>query len=314
MRDVWSLALCAAATILAAPACGFYGGGDDTATLDATAPVPDASVPPDAWVDVTDCAVELPCPAADTNKVSVCGRLYDVETDQVIDVAGAMGEACTAAATDGPCALRVRFYDALDFVSNPEVATPLEPTSLRIDACGRFVAVGVPRPQLGFLGVVVDDGEGAPDDHRPAVESRSVASGEPLARFRAYAYRRATDLAWSTQAGLIAADGQSFADRGAILGIFLDGTAAPVSGVTITTDGAVEPQDTWAFSDGDRARHTVDPALDATGANGSTLLVNSNLVEHSGTGAEPSGCEWPALLAMAAPGVLFVDPMPISCP
>ena len=55
-------------------------------------------------------------------------------------------------------------------------------------------------------------------------------------------------------------------------------------------------------------------ALDATGANGSTLLVNSNLVEHSGTGAEPSGCEWPALLAMAAPGVLFVDPMPISCP
>ena len=86
MRDVWSLALCAAATILAAPACGFYGGGDDTATLDATAPVPDASVPPDAWVDVTDCAVELPCPAADTNKVSVCGRLYDVDgVDMIVD-------------------------------------------------------------------------------------------------------------------------------------------------------------------------------------------------------------------------------------
>jgi hypothetical protein len=87
--------------------------------------------------------------------------------------------------------------------------------------------------------------------------------------------------------------GATYAETGGIVGIFVDPAAAaepplaggPVGGVAITRDGVATADDDSYFSNLYADRTTVDADQDATGANGSALLVGSATpVPHSGTG------------------------------
>lgn len=298
---VWGLALL--------PGCILYEAPDRAERADA-ALVPwdfDARVEVDAGVTEMACGPDLACPTASPGRVSVCGRLFDVETGVGIEAASPRWQACGSGeeATDGPCQLDIRFYDALDFAGNPNGATPLTYQTLLRDDCGRFVAHNVQRPSLGFLGIGVDDGAGQPDDHRLTGVAFAVSSGQVRSREPVFALQRATDTAWSAQAGLGAS---TFVDRGAILTLFTDDEGTPVPGVRVTSNGSVRAADDFYYSDLDpKTRATVDPSRTTTGPNGASLMLNSSLVEHSGAGGEPAGCSWSSGLAASIPGVLFVQ-------
>ena len=116
-----------------------------------------------------------------------------------------------------------------------------------------------------------------------------------------FAVRNETDTAWSTSAGLV---GPTFADRGVVAMNFrYQGTGRP--GVTITRNGSTQIADDHYFSDAGPARTTVDPGLLVTGTNGTALLLNSPLENHSGQGGEPTGCEWQLGVAVATSGVVL---------
>lgn len=254
------------------------------------------------------CEVELTCPQASANKVSVCGRLYDVESDAEIIGLDATGVECGSGGevTDGPCEFEIQFYDALEFAGDPGGATPIVPQEFRLDDCGRYLAHNLNRPSLGFLGIGVDDRSGAPDDHRLTGVAFPVSSAQVRNRQKTYTVTRTTDMQWSTDAGLGAT---TFVDRGAFMTVFTI-AGVPEAGVQITEGGSVEAANDYYFDDASTVtRSSIDPAQNASGMNGAGIKLNSALVEHSGTGgALPGGCTWDSALAAAIPDVLFFSP------
>lgn len=279
------------AALVALSGCVFYFPGEE-----------DDAPPPPTWPDAGGWAVDaayipdaepggacdmpLACPGAATNRVTVCGRINDVATE---------------AAIVSP-AVSLTAYDALEYAGSPDTATPLPYEALTMDECGRFRMVDIVRPQLGFIALATDDPENAGvDAYAEAAVAFPVSSGDTRPRERVYAISHTTDAQWSSQAGL----SPSFVDRGAILMIFLN-EGEPVAGVTVTEGGATEPGNDHYFANANPwARTTIDPAMTATGPNGSALKLDSSLVEHSGNNGTCEGV-WESALAASIPGVLFV--------
>jgi hypothetical protein len=263
------------------------------------------------------CDFDLTCPTPDATRVSVCGRLFDVETDARIEGLDAAGARCGSGSEvlDGPCEFEITFYDALDFAGDPEGATPIVPQDFFIDDCGRYQAHNMTRPQLGFLGIGVDDCPSqsdfgcagtAPDDHGLTGVAFPVTGGEVRNRQKTYVVRNTSNMQWSVDAGNLS---PTFVERGAFMTVFtIDGVPEP--GVQITEGGAVEAANDYYFDDvSTTTRSSIEPSLNASGMNGAGIKINSALVEHSGTGgALPSGCTWDSALAAAIPGVLFFSP------
>jgi len=291
---------------------GLLDSGADPALLDAgvDAAAGDAGVDAatdDAGVDAAvpgDCSIPLTCPSAAADKVTVCGRLRDVETDAEIRAASPNFASCGsgAEATDGPCTLQIKFYDALDFAGNPTGAAALPVQAFDMDDCGRYVAQNIDHPTLGFVGVVVDDAAAAPNDHRLTAMAFAASSAQVLDNQRTYVIRTSTDVKWSTDVGLGA---NTFVDRGVLMSIFFHGTT-PTVGVTVTSNGSARPTDDYYFTDTDAKLRQTVTATGPTQANGAALLLGSSLVQHSGQGAEPSACVWPSDLGAAVPGVLWL--------
>jgi hypothetical protein len=258
---------------------------------------------------VASCESFLPCPGADPNKVTVCGRLYDAQTDQQIRAAAPMILGCDeGGAQDGPCELTITFYDALEFAADPDSATELEPESFRLDDCGRFVAENIPKPKLDFLGIGVDDGDGG--DYVNTGVAFAVISAQVEPRQKTYATRVDTDTAWSSALGL----DPTLVSRGVFMSIFLHGDD-PVAGVRVINEaGTTDTGDDFYFTDVEPlSRNSPDadgPNNDnRTGPNGVALLINSNALNfHTGEGAEPAGCEWPSNYAKSIPDVMFINP------
>lgn len=299
--------------LLVVPGCAFYFEGDDRPPFvdqDASVvfPTPDAWQEPDAdpFMD-TACAPALPCPSATINRVSVCGRLYDVETDaQIRSVTMSAGTCGDGTTSGGACDLQLRFHDALEFAGGPDTAAPLVVEEFRLDDCGRFTARNIRLPTSGFLTIAVEDRQGAPDLRRLTAETFPVMAQQVMTRARAYSIRRSTDEAWTATAGL---GGATLVDRGVLWKLFLYGNT-PVAGAQIFgADSVVRPDDDYYFSDTAAfTRLTIAPSQNATGVNGSALMINSGLVEHSGDGGERPMCWWSSQLAASIPGVLFVSP------
>jgi hypothetical protein len=257
------------------------------------------------------CDRELSCRTPSMGKISFCGRLYKVEDETQLRASTPTFLDCGAegAATDGPCELAVNFYAAIDYANNPDGTLPLQPEEFHLDDCGRFEAYNLPLPSLNFLAIGVEDSS-ATGEHRRTGVAFSVAQNGVYNAQKAYVVESATEAAWSTAAGL----SPGFVDQGAILMTFYRGTRqagyTPVPGVGITEGGATKPDQDWYFDDTDPTqRLQLSATRDSTGDNGSGLKIGgAGVVEHSGTGAEPSGCAWSSALARAIPGVLFVTP------
>jgi hypothetical protein len=260
----------------------------------------------------TGCDFDLRCGSAAAGKVSVCGRLFDVETDQRIEGVEATGLPCTSenAVQEGPCQLDVKFYDAVQFAGNPTGATPLTVEDFVLDDCGRYSATNIQRPDLTFLGIAVDDRAGQGNNRElTGVAFGPVASAQVFSNQRTYSMAVATNTAWSSQVGL----NPTFVSRGVFMSIFLHGRD-PVPGVrVIDTTRPNTTGDDYYFDDAEPfSRQLVSasgPAGDnRTGPNGVALLLNSGLALHTGEGAEPTGCVWPTDQAASVPGVLFINP------
>jgi hypothetical protein len=266
------------------------------------------------------CDLDLPCTAPMAGRTSLCGRLYDTETDLPLAPApGATGTRCNPAApaTDGPCALEIKAYDALAFAENPTGATPLVvPDGIYLDDCGRYKAINIPGTTFGFVGLAVDEAAGVADAHRLTGVATDEDFARPAADFRAYTTRISTDMAWTTSAGLT---GMTFAQRGVLAIIFHRDAEndAPVAGVSLrrgTPATLLDNTKDFYFSDVGIARTTIaDPvanpaAVDMTGANGTVLAIDApQVVAHDGVGGLPATCQWPSNLAAAIPGAVFVQ-------
>lgn len=243
--------------------------------------------------DLSDCATEVTCPTpADGSRMSVCGRVFDVESDGGIHAASPTGQRCGGAGQpDGACALGLSFYDALPFAANPTTATPEPVDSFTMDDCGRWVAEGVVEPGSGILVVAVDDGQGQPDMHRLTGGLLfPPPPGEIAEQYRAYSLSVATDTAWATQTGT------SLIGAGAALANFQLADGTPVPGVSITLNGTTDPTHDYYFAGTGPSRSTIDSTMTVTGANGSAILSPISGIQNvSGTGgALPPGCMWPA--------------------
>lgn len=238
--------------------------------------------PPDVLAPPCDEPPECPPPSA--GAMTLCGRVYDLETTTPVDGVAA-----------SPIEVRVVAGDL-----DPPLATPT------VDGCGWFVAPDLAPPLTTRLAILTDDAAAA-DDHLPtAVTFWSVAGQAKTVN--AFATRHATDALWSAAAGEPL---PVFGELGLLVPIFVDPTrppvppfrGAPAAGVAIAHSVGVDSY----FADADPLRRSqLDPALAATGANGTALFVFEGLVELTGQGGEPTGCSWPRTLTRAPPGVVVV--------
>lgn len=275
----------------------------------------EAIVGPDGVITCVGTGVagcDITCKNPDAGKVTVCGQLLDAETGTPLE-SGSTGAKCdlmNPTQDDGPCSLKVEFYDALEFASNPGGAPTLAFDELVVNDCGQFMGHNIPTPGLGFLAIAADDG-GANDTFVFTGSAFPAQAGERRTGFGARLVKNTTDAMWATSAGEPFGAGVTFSDRGVFFPVYLgpDGSGGhvPVAGVQITNNGSVFAARDYYFSDTDAKITTVDTSLNATGANGAGLMVDSDLTNHGGTGAEPTGCEWPEDLADALPGVVFAN-------
>ncbi|HUQ04350.1 MAG TPA: hypothetical protein VM261_17745, partial [Kofleriaceae bacterium] len=214
----------------------------------------------------------------------------------------------------GPCSLRVRFFDALDFAGNPQTAQPIiPPEGVYQDGCNRYKGHNMTRPMFGFVGIGVDDAPGITPTtpHRVTGVATANNLATPARGFRAYITKVSTDQLWSTSAAL---GGMSFGQRG-VLAIVFHYKGAPRSGVTIRRSGSPIPNDDFYFTDTGITRTTVSGGIpgtqSSTGANGTGLVINADTpIAHDGIGGEPGTpgqCVWPSNLGASIPNVVFVQ-------
>ena len=256
------------------------------------------------------CDTDITCPQPSSGNVTICGQIYDVETDAPIQAVGATGVACDLdnPTDSGPCSLQLKVYDAIEFAGDPTGTDEIGYTSVTIDDCGRFAAVSIDRPPTpGFVGLGLDDNEqGSTDTYVLGGVALPTTANLKLTGFHAYAVRASTNEAWSNAAGV----SPTFAEQGVYVPIYrYDGV--PVTEVQVTRGGAVVPaDDVFYFDDADPFTR-LEPNADATstGANGSALVINSGLVNHSGSGGVgiPAECEFSSALASSIEQVVFVQ-------
>jgi hypothetical protein len=254
-----------------------------------------------------NCDVFLPCLApTQQNRISICGRIYDTETSEPLD---------DGDETNGEPYLdiEVRIYEPLGFVGNPN-AVPF--AMGQVDSCGRFKAENIPWQASGYAAVAIEDASGSgADTYMLTGVAESTPQASLIADFKAFATRNDTVDGWDASANRTGTD--RFRVKGVYLPIFLDPNDEPhtepfegaaQAGVQVTEGTTVIPSNDFYFSDTDpRLRTTIDVSLNETGANGSALMIDTGLGNHSGTGNEPDGCEWPSTLSAAVPGVVFLQ-------
>ena len=107
------------------------------------------------------CAAKLPCPTPTDSTLTVCGQIYDFETNQPFAASGAMGTKCTPGGTTGPCALAIHAYDAVAFAGSMGMSPALTTGEVYVDDCGRYKVPGVPTTGLmaPFIALGFDDAD-----------------------------------------------------------------------------------------------------------------------------------------------------------
>jgi len=273
-----------------------------------------------------DCSTPLGgCDTAVANTMTVCGRIYDVEDDSQLGMASADTSQCPAnGEANGPCALQIKPYDALQFAAAPTTTTPLNASETYLDHCGRFRIKDIQPAGAPFIGLGVDDHPMHDNGNKlTGIAFPTVAgpTGGTKIDTVAYTTRSSTDSMWGTSSG----QGASLAALGVYVNIYRDTgmTGDPLFGnvavgVQILRGGQMIAANDYYFSDSDTNRTTVDAGLNVTGANGTGLVLGQpNLASYTGTsGPLPGGCSWYSSSGASIPGVVFVQihtPVGTSC-
>jgi len=256
------------------------------------------------------CSVPLACPTPTDGKQTICGQLFDFETGAPFAATGASGQACTAPAASGPCAVGLRAYDAVAFAMNPATA-PLSTGAVYVDDCGRYQVPEIPVPATGFIALGLDDAMAGPGGITNATGVAAPAAMNTATKdLDAFIVRNATTTAWATSGGPTIASGYYVpVYRGHRTGSDL------VAGVTVTYGAMSAPppasMDTnrdFYFAPDAAMRSTLSATANVTGVNGTALFSGANLGElYSGAGVLPPECRWDIHAGASTPGVVFIQ-------
>ncbi len=256
------------------------------------------------------CNSSVACPLGAPGKMTICGRINEIETGAALAAASPTTMACPTGngATAGPCALTINAYNAIGFAGNPQTAVPLPVASVYIDDCGRYKLVDIDVNNVNFVGLGLDDRSGLGPSGLTVTSGAAVpaASGTAVKDLELYSVKGSTVATWTSSASLP----NSILAGGVYLNLF---RAKPTgtdlaAGVTITRGSTAVPADDFYFGANDAGRLTIDPLADATGINGTGLMINSALGPHGATGGIPAAtCAWEGKVGASVPGVVLVQ-------
>jgi hypothetical protein len=290
---------CALLVIVVASACGgsiAREGGDDGT---------------DAAANAYQCSAPVACPAPSSGKQTICGQLYDLQTNAKLGDTS-VGTACSTTTT-GPCSLAITAYDALAFGQNPASVAPLQTGSVEIDSCGRFRVTDITITGISpFVALVIDDAAG----RGPTGTTVTTAIATPKIADTATAELEAWIVTQSTTAQWAASGGPALS-AGVFVPLFRAhnlGTPdtdpfEPQAGVTVTKNGF--PISQFYFEPELLDRTTIAPVATTTGVNGTALIANAMVAEgvaYGGSGGfTDAACRWQPHVGMSLPGVVFVQ-------
>jgi hypothetical protein len=264
------------------------------------------------------CTGVFNCPTPATGKQTICGQLYDAETNQPFQATGATGNPCTTATADGPCALTATPYDAIAFGMDPMNATPLANSGVTIDDCGRYRITDVAQPASPFIGIGFDDVNAANRGPNGVTNTTGVATPATpsLATkdLEAWIATKATTDGWESSGGPPVSGGIYVAiyrsHKCDSTGTCTGDKFAGQSGVTITLMGSTLPNNDYYFTAAETGRTTIDGAASATGMNGTGLLTGASVgdgLNYSGTGGitDTTNCKWETHAAASLANIVF---------
>jgi hypothetical protein len=252
------------------------------------------------------------CPPPATGKQTICGQIYDVETNLAFSDPGAMCVKCPAAATaTGPCSLGIKAYDAIAFGTNPQTAVPLVTGEVYIDDCGRYKIPDIVVPSGPFIGLGIDDADSA-GKQGPLGTTNTVGVATPKAPgtatkdFEAFIAKKSTTDMWQ-------ASGSPPMSGGLYMPIFraMSTGLANQMGVTVTRSGSTIPGDDSYFVAAQVGHTMIDPVATSTGANGTALIINASVSESAVYSAQvgplPAECRWETHAGASLPFILFIQ-------
>jgi hypothetical protein len=256
------------------------------------------------------CNSALACPTGAPGKMTICGRIFNVDDGSNFAAANPTATMCPAGngATTGPCALQLNPYNAIDFAGNPSGASPLPASSIYIDDCGRYKIVDITLGPASFVGIGLDDRSGLGPTGLTVTSGAAVpaAMGTAIKDLDLYVVKGTTIASWTASGGFA----NSILAGGVYLNVFKGASTGTTfaSGVTITRGGQMQPLDDYYFGANDAMRTTIDPAANATGVNGTGIMVNSSsLGAHGATGGIPATCAWETKVGASIPGIVLVQ-------
>jgi hypothetical protein len=278
----------------------------------------DGSVTCEGTGTVLDCTQALACPTPAAGKMTICGQLYDVKDMKPYQGSDAKGTPCATVTTEGPCALRMDAYDAIDFASHPGSAAPLQVGSTYIDDCGRFQFKDVPPPASPFVGLGFDDKDGAKAGPAGATNAVGVATAfaaDSTTNLEAFVASKATTDMWTATGGPAVSTGIYVPIfRAHVCDMPLTGACAnefePQSGVQIYKNAQAVPNNDYYFSDPSATAHTtIDVNQTATGSNGTGLLTGASVADSlawTGMGGitDTTNCTWEKHAAASLPNIV----------
>lgn len=260
------------------------------------------------------CGAPISCPnPTAAGKQTICGQLFDFETSERFEAAGATGARCTTGATSGPCALAIRAFDAIQFATNPQAATPLAVGDNYVDDCGRYRLTDITPPPASspFVGLGIDDANQAMAGPLGVTNTVGLATlrapDTATKELEAFVAPKPTTDAWTASGGPPISGGYyAMVFRARSKGAALN------PGVAATKMGAILPAASAHYMGGcSSLRTSVDGAATVTGGTGTVLVTGASIADgggYSGSGGGlPAECRYPPLTGIALPFILFVQ-------
>lgn len=256
------------------------------------------------------CAARLACPTPpDSMHQTICGQIYDFETNQPFAQSGAMGTRCSPGATTGPCALGIHAYDAVAFAASMGGAPALATGEVYLDDCGRYQVPNIPIGSLTapFVAIGVDDFDVAtkkgPLGITNAVGLATAATGGTTKDFDAFVVPKTTSDKW---AGMPPLDGT----HGIFAAIYRGHRTGSDLASGVTFKALTGTATTTVYYLGGTTRSSVDTAATATAANGTALVgISGGMAtdQYYGLGGLPAECKWENHGAASVPYVVFIQ-------
>lgn len=262
------------------------------------------------------CGTPIACPTPTlASKQTICGQIYDFETNAAFADTGATGAQCPSTPTaSGPCSLTITPYDAIGFANNPTTAQPQAHGDVYIDDCGRYRLTDIEtNGTSGFIGLGIDDGTVGPGGSTVTVAVATPVKPKTATKeLEHFIVKASTTTKWADSGGPPLSGGIYApvfrAHKSASGAAVFEGQ----SGVTVIkgSPAMAYPAIDFYFGPTETTRTTVTTAS-ATGVNGTALIssasVNTDGVTWQGQGGLGPDCRWEPHAGATIPGVVFIQ-------